>query len=101
MRQCRKPATWRPNLRAAGNHQVFVYKMAYTNSDPNARYDIAGTTAFLNQTSGTSGWVSLGTFTLPTGTANAVKLTSSGTGCARADAVKFVRVQGRSMSRLL
>lgn len=85
-------ATWRPTLRASGTYQVYVYKLAQANSDTNARYDVAGRTTYVNQSSGTNGWVSLGTFSLPSGTSTAVKLTSSGSGCARADAVKFVRV---------
>ncbi|WP_020518925.1 golvesin C-terminal-like domain-containing protein [Catelliglobosispora koreensis] len=84
-------ATWRPNLRTAGTYQVYVYKAAHAHSDANTRYDVAGTTTFVNGTSGASGWVSLGTFSLPAGTGTAVQLTSSGNGCARADAVKFVR----------
>jgi beta-glucanase (GH16 family) len=84
-------ATWRPNLRAAGRYQVYAYKVAHPNSDPATRLDVAGTTTVVNGTAGPSGWVSLGTFDLPGGTGTAVRLTSSGTGCARADAVKFVR----------
>lgn len=85
-------ATWRPNLLAAGNYQVFVHKIVHAGSDTNARYDVAGTTTYVNGTTGTTGWVSLGTHALPAGTSSPVKLTSSGSGCARADAVKFVRV---------
>ena len=84
-------ATWRPDLLAAGTYEVFAYKVAYSSSDPATRYDVAGSTTIVNGTQGSSGWVSLGTFALPQGTATAVQLTSSGTGCARADAVKFVR----------
>ncbi|WP_020518926.1 glycoside hydrolase family 16 protein [Catelliglobosispora koreensis] len=85
-------ATWRPNLAQAGNYAVYVHKIVHSGSDVNARYDVAGTTTYVNGTTGTTGWVPLGTHALPAGTATAVKLTSSGTGCARADAVKFVRV---------
>jgi beta-glucanase (GH16 family) len=85
-------ATWRPSLAAAGNYQVSVYKIVYPNSDSNARYDVAGTTTYVNGTTGTSGWLSLGTFALPAGTSSFVRMTSSGGGCGRADAVKFVRV---------
>ncbi|GAB4055311.1 glycoside hydrolase family 16 protein [Catellatospora paridis] len=89
-------ATWRPNLRAAGTYQVFVHKIVHSGSDPNARYDTVHdgvtSTSFINGTTGTSGWVSLGSYHFPSGTAGSVKLTSSGSGCARADAVKFVRV---------
>ncbi|MER7283557.1 glycoside hydrolase family 16 protein [Dactylosporangium sp. NPDC000244] len=89
-------ATWRPNLRASGDYQVYYYKLAATNSDPATRLDVThgGTvsTTTVNGTTGSSGWVSLGTYAFAAGTAGSVQLTSSGTGCARADAVKFVRV---------
>jgi beta-glucanase (GH16 family) len=88
-------ATWRPNLRAAGTYQVFVYKVAAANSDPTQRYDTihsgVTSTASVDGTSGTSGWVSLGTWSFASGTGGYVKTTASGGGCARADAVKFVR----------
>jgi hypothetical protein len=38
-----------------------------------------------------SGWVSLGTWSFASGNGDYVKTTASGGGCARADAVKFVR----------
>ncbi|GAA1564765.1 hypothetical protein GCM10009827_102920 [Dactylosporangium maewongense] len=85
-------ATWRPNLRAAGTYKVSYYKVTAANSDPAAKLAVAGTQTTVNGTSGPSGWVDLGTFALPAGTGTAVTLTSSGTGCARADAVRFVRV---------
>ena len=88
-------ATWRPTLRAAGSYQVHVWKIAHSGSDPNARYDVGhggGTaTRQVDGTAGTSGWVSLGTYSFAAGTSGYVKLTSSGAGCARADAVKFIR----------
>ena len=59
---------------------------------PAAKLSVAGTQTVVNGTAGPSGWVDLGTFTLPAGTGTAVTLTGSGTGCARADAVRFVRV---------
>lgn len=85
-------ATWRPNLRAAGTYEVYVHNIVHSGSDRNARYDVAGTTTYINGTVGTSGWILLGTHSLPSGTSSFVKLTSSGSGCARADAVKFVRL---------
>ena len=89
-------ATWRPTLRAAGSYQVYVWKIANTQSDPNARYDVGhsgGTaTSRVDGTAGSSGWVSLGTYSFASGQSGYVKLTSSGVGCARADAVKFVRM---------
>jgi hypothetical protein len=67
----------------------------YSSSDTNARYDVLGVgsapATFVNGSTGSSGWVSLGTYALAQGTGASVQLTSSGTGCARADAVKFVR----------
>lgn len=88
-------ATWRPNLRAAGTYQVFAYKIAHSGSDPNARYDVvhggSTSTSFVNGTTGSSGWVSLGSHFFPAGTGGYARLTSSGAGCARADAVKFIR----------
>lgn len=89
-------AVWRPPLRAAGNYQVSVWKIVSGNSDPNARYDVGyngGTaTQHVDGTAGTSGWVSLGTYAFAAGQGGYVKVTGSGTGCARADAVKFIRV---------
>ncbi|MFC5924052.1 family 16 glycosylhydrolase [Micromonospora vulcania] len=89
-------ATWRPNLRAAGTYQVYAYKVAASGSDPNQRYDTAhdGTvsTSYLDGTSGSSGWVLLGSWYFPAGTGGYLRTTASGSGCARADAVKFVRV---------
>jgi beta-glucanase (GH16 family) len=88
-------ATWRPNLRTTGTYQVYYYKLAAPNSDPATRLDVThdGTvsTTTVNAVTGTSGWVSLGTYSFAAGTGGSVKLTGSGTGCARADAVKFVR----------
>ncbi|GAA3455093.1 glycoside hydrolase family 16 protein [Dactylosporangium matsuzakiense] len=89
-------ATWRPDLRSSGNYAVYWYKLAAANSDPASKLAVTHngttTTSTVNATTGTSGWVSLGTYAFPSGTGGAVTLTSSGTGCARADAVKFVRV---------
>ncbi|MFI7672766.1 family 16 glycosylhydrolase [Actinophytocola sp. NPDC049390] len=88
-------ATWRPTLRAAGRYQVYVWRIAHSGSDRNTRYDVGhsgGAAArHVDGTAGTSGWVSLGTYSFAAGQTGYVKLTSSGVGCARADAVKFVR----------
>ena len=88
-------ATWTPNLQVAGNYEIFAWNVVYSSSDTNARYDVLGVgsapATFVNGSTGSSGWVSLGTYALAQGTGASVQLTSSGTGCARADAVKFVR----------
>lgn len=72
-----------------------MWKIVTADADGNARYDVvhSGTTStgYLDGRSGSSGWVSLGSYSFLTGTGGSVKVTSSGTGCARADAVKFVR----------
>ncbi|BCJ34534.1 hypothetical protein Athai_20370 [Actinocatenispora thailandica] len=87
-------ATWRPNLRAAGHYQVYVYRTVYPGSDTDSRLDVVHggttTTTHLNYTTGTTGWVSLGAWDFPAGTGSSVTLTR-GNGNARADAVKFVR----------
>jgi beta-glucanase (GH16 family) len=89
-------ATWRPNLRAAGTYQVWAYRVRAANSDPAQRYDTVHdgvtSTTVVDGTAGSSGWVRLGTFPFAAGTGGSVRTTASGTGCARADAVKFIRV---------
>ncbi|GAA3934630.1 hypothetical protein GCM10023085_15000 [Actinomadura viridis] len=85
-------ATWRPNIRSSGDYAVYIYNPAGSGGDPAARAQLNGGTAVtVNQGSGTAGWVSLGTRALAAGTGNTVTLTASGSSCARADAVKFVR----------
>jgi hypothetical protein len=62
-------ATWRPNLRAASSYQVLAYNIVHSGSDPAARYDTVHNgstpTTVVNGTTGTSGWVSLGTSASP------------------------------------
>jgi beta-glucanase (GH16 family) len=87
-------ATWRPTLRAAGRYQVFVHRTVYPGSDTASRLVVkhgdGTTTTDLDYTTGSTGWVSLGTWDFPVGTGSSVTLTR-GNGNARADAVKFVR----------
>lgn len=89
-------ATWGGWLPAAGTYDVYIYKIMNANSDTNSRIDVrhnGGTaTQFLNYTTGTTGWVKLGTWSFSSGFNGSVKLTGSGNGYARADAIKFVRV---------
>ncbi|NGN63114.1 family 16 glycosylhydrolase [Streptomyces sp. A7024] len=89
-------ATWKPNLRAAGSYEAYIRKTASsTGGDPAAKVTLDNggsvTTRTLDERSGSSGWVSLGTQTYAAGTGSSVSLTASGTGCAHADAIKFVR----------
>lgn len=87
-------ATWRPNLRAAGTHGVYVYRIVSPGSDTSSRIDVAhnGVTSSstLNYNTGTTGWVKVGSWYFPSGTSGYVKLIRTN-GNARADAVKFVR----------
>lgn len=89
-------ATWGGWLPAAGTYDVYVYKIVSANSDTASRVDVThngGTsTQVLNYTSGTTGWVKLGSWSFAAGFNGSVKLTRGGPGFARADAVRFVRV---------
>ena len=53
-----------------------------------------GQTTMVNGTTGTTGWVKLtaAPIAVAAGTGTTVSVTSSGSGCARAENVKFVRV---------
>ncbi|MEU5876218.1 glycoside hydrolase family 16 protein [Spirillospora sp. NPDC047279] len=84
-------ATYRPNIRSAGSYDAYVYNPSGSGGDPRARATLNGTTTTIDQSTGTPGWVPLGTHTLPAGTSTTVTLTASGSSCARADAVKFIR----------
>jgi beta-glucanase (GH16 family) len=89
-------ARWQPTLHAAGTYQVYLYKIVNPGGDPNATAAVAvagggGASTALNFSSGSTGWLSLGTFAFPSGSGNSVTLTA-GADYARADAVKFVRV---------
>ncbi|MEH1014318.1 glycoside hydrolase family 16 protein [Micromonospora sp. CPCC 206060] len=89
-------ATWRPNLRQAGRYEVFLRRIVTSNGDPAAGVAVthsAGTTGTtVDGRAGSTGWLSLGRYDFAAGTGGSVRLTASGGGCARADAVKFVRV---------
>ncbi|HEX6684056.1 MAG TPA: glycoside hydrolase family 16 protein [Candidatus Limnocylindrales bacterium] len=89
-------ATWGGWLPAAGTYDVYIYKIVHANSDPNSRVDVThngGTaTQFVDYTAGTTGWVKLGTWSFGQGFNGSVKLTGSGAGNARADAVRWVRI---------
>jgi hypothetical protein len=86
-------AKWTPNLLSAANYHVYIYKVADVNSDTNAQIDVVHngttTTQSVDFTSGSSGWVDLGSYYFPAGTAGYVKNTRSNNN-ARADMVKFV-----------
>lgn len=95
--------SWTPNL-TAGTYEVSIYKVAFANSDPNAKIDIthAGVidTVYLDYTAGTSGWVSLGIYSFDEGSQGYVKNTRNGGGAARADAVRFEKVDNPTTAAL-
>jgi hypothetical protein len=88
-------ATWTPTILAAGNYDVWVYRISNSGSDPNAQltivYNGGQATQSVNFTSGTSGWVELGTYPFAAGSQGFLKNANSGSGCTRASMVKFVR----------
>lgn len=85
---------WMPGL-LEGKYRVYIYKVVYSGSDPNAKIDIihsnVTTTQYLNYLTGSSGWVDLGVFNFSMGENIYVRntLNTSNT-ITRADAVKFV-----------
>jgi hypothetical protein len=85
---------WTPNLPIAGSYNVYLYKVVHTNADPNAKITIhhAGgdTVQYVNFTSGSSGWISVGTYTFTSGSAGYVKNERQSDAC-RADSVRFVQ----------
>ena len=87
-----------PGFNQSGNYHVYIWKTVNANADTAGEVkvmDTAGTTTtMINFTSGTSGWVDLGTHSFNTGTSNpAIGVTNTvHSGCQRAGAVKFVRV---------
>jgi hypothetical protein len=91
-------AEWRPDLATAGTYDVYAWVPNNANSTPVARYTIAsanGTTVTeLDQRSGGSRWVLLGTAEFDAGTSGSVTITNGASGYLRTNAVKFVPVVG-------
>ncbi|MER6466386.1 family 16 glycosylhydrolase [Streptomyces sp. NPDC001288] len=89
-------AQWSTQALAPGQYTAWIYTVGGTGSDTAAKltYSNAGgvqSQTTVNQATAPAGWQQIGgTYTLGTGT-QTVKLESSGNGCLRADAVKFVR----------
>jgi len=88
-------AVWTPTIMQAGRYEVSIYRSSNQHYDPAPRVDAhshdGNASKTLNFKAGEDGWVSLGTFTLDTGSGNYVTLSGSGEGCLIADTVKFVR----------
>lgn len=88
-------AQWTSTILAAGSYDVKVWKVQYASSDPAAPFTVhysgGSYTATVNCTTGSSGWVDLGTYNFAAGSSGNVTMGYSGTGDARASMVKFVR----------
>lgn len=87
-------ARWTPNLGASGTYAVSIYRVVHPNSDPATKvsvlHDGVRSTRTVDFSSGSSGWLQLGSWYFPAGSGGFVEAVRGG-GCARADAVKFVR----------
>lgn len=85
---------WQPQLSVSGQYEVCIYKVVYANSDPGAKitvhHDGGDSVQYIDYTAGTSGWVSLGTYSFAEGSSGYVK-NERQSGHGRADAVWFVR----------
>lgn len=87
-------AQWQPTIPATKNYDVFIYKVVNAGTDPNAKIEIkhsAGTTTkYVNYTTGSSGWVFLGTYNFTAGTTGNVRnYRNTNASNIRADAVYF------------
>jgi len=87
-------AQWKPTIPSTGSYKVYIYKIVSANSDPNAKINIthAGgvTTKYVNYTTGSSGWVDLGTYNFNQGIQGYVRTYFNSSGSyARADAAYF------------
>ena len=87
-------ATFAPGFNQAGNYHVYIWKTVNSNADTaaNIKVTTGGSDTFksVNFTTGTSGWVDLGTYSFASGNSGSVTNTVV-SGCQRASAVKFVR----------
>lgn len=88
-------AEWRPDLPSGGAYEVWAWVPNNANSTHLARYTVtsaSGTAVTdIDQTTGGSRWISLGTHQFDAGTSGAVTLTNAeGRNYLRTNAVKFV-----------
>jgi hypothetical protein len=86
-------AKWTPELYLDGTYRVSLYKVQHQNTDARMQievvYEVGTSKREINGQTGQSQWVDLGTYPFRKGRHGYVKLTSSGDGYLRADAVKF------------
>ena len=79
-----------------GTYKVYIYKTTDPKNDPNAKIDIihsdGKTTIYIDYTTGTNGWVDLGSYNFTNSSEGYVKNTQNTADAnIRADAVKFVQ----------
>ena len=90
-------AIFAPGFNQTGNYHVYIWKTVHANADTQAEVKVKAasgtTTTTMNFTTGTSGWVDLGTHSFSIGSTNPeIGVTNTiHAGCQRAGAVKFVR----------
>ena len=101
-----KSVTFRPNLPVGGQYAVYLWWPGQPSGyawASNAPVDLVGSSAsntvFVNQKTNGSQWVLVGSSTFAAGTGGTVRVRTTGTdGYVIADAVKFVKVAGESIS---
>jgi beta-glucanase (GH16 family) len=93
-------ASYTPTILQGGTYDVQLYVVPKADADPAARLSIqnAGGTATktINLTSGSAGWVDLGSYPFAAGAGGNLTHTNSGAGCTRTSMAKFVRRQEKS-----
>lgn len=91
-------AIFAPGFNQSGSYHVYLWKTVNANADTAGEVTVndasGATTTTINFTTGTSGWVDLGTHSFNVGDTNpAIGVTNTvHSGCQRAGAAKFVRV---------
>jgi hypothetical protein len=88
-------ARWTPTLES-GDYTVFVYRVVHPSSDPKVNAEVVhaggSDTQTLDYTSGSSGWIELGTYHFDASMNGYVKVSlTTGGSALRADAAAFVK----------
>lgn len=93
-----KTAKWIPNIRTAGNYNIYMRWSAHANRPDAAPLEIkynggssTDTARTVNQTTNGGTWVLIGNYYLTAGTGNYVMIKATDSGYTVADAVKFER----------
>jgi endoglucanase len=79
----------------SGTYDVELYMVPNADADPAARLTMqhagGSATRTINFTTGSTGWVDLGSYPFAVGAGGNLTNTNSGAGCTRTSMVKFVR----------